>query len=358
MPGFPPHRGRDPAARGRHEVARLDRQTPARCQLRILLGLVHKARATTFGRQHDFHRIRTEADFRRLVPLRSPAELERLQPTPGAGKRAHREAFHAAWRTALAFVGGARPHGRLLSGQLIFLGDGGLFDRAALPRLVRPYGLMGCGAATPELLARTPVTCLAGSAEGIDSLLTGVKAFTGCDRLSELWPGLTAVLHTRRSAADEPAPRFRESLGDRVLLLETRFLPGGPVAVEDPRRGCPLLLFDHGVYFEFTPAEEAGEPAPTRHGLGEVEPGVAYEMVMSSPAGVWACRTGMAVRFERRDPPLLRFVETPAAAPARRVVVIRPACPAQAPHRQIAGTPAAPPEKLVHTPWSTPSDRG
>ena len=173
-------------------------------------------------------------------------------------RRRHRESFHAAWRTALAFVGGARPHCRLLSGQLIFLGDGGLFDRAALPHAVRHYALMGCGAATPELLARTPVTCLAGSAEGIDALLTQVKTLTGRDRLSELWPGLTAVLHTRRLASDESARHLRETLGDRVLLLETRFLPGGPVALEDPRRGCPLLLFDHGVYFEFTPAEEAG----------------------------------------------------------------------------------------------------
>ncbi len=317
---------------------------------------MHKARATPFGRLHDFRRIRTEADFRRLVPLRSPAELERLHPTPGAGKKAHRESFHAAWRTALAFVGGARPHCRLLSGQLIFLGDGGLFDRAALPHAVRHYALMGCGAATPEFLARTPVTCLAGSAEGIDALLTQVKTLTGRDRLSELWPGLTAVLHTRRFASDESSQRLRETLGDRVLLLETRFLPGGPVALEDPRRGCPLLLFDHGVYFEFTPAEEAGGAAPTRHGLAEVEPGVVYEMVMSSPVGAWACRTGMAVRFERRDPPLLRFVETPATA--RRVVLTRPPCPAQAPHRQIAGIPAAPPEKLAHTPWSTPADRG
>ena len=143
-----------------------------------------------------------------------------------------------------------------------------------------------------------------------------------------------------------------------MLLLETRFLPGGPVAVEDPRHGCPRLFFDHGVYFEFTPAEEANEPAPTRHGLAEVEPGVVYEMVVSTPAGVWACRTGIAVCFERREPPLLRFVEMTFPAPDGRKVFTRPECPTQAPHRQIAGIPAGPPERLVHTPWSTPADRG
>ncbi len=194
-------------------MARLDRQSPARCQLRILLGLLNKGQAAPFGRQHDFHRIRTEADFRRLVPLRTPSELERMQPpvAAGAGRKVLLEAFRAAWRTALAFVGDARPQSRLLSGSLVFLGDGSLFDLAAIPRLVRSYAMLGSGAAAPGVLVRTPVTCLAGSADGIDSLLTQVKESTGCDRLSDLWPDLTAVLYSRRSLADDPAPRLRES---------------------------------------------------------------------------------------------------------------------------------------------------
>ena len=343
-------------ARARRDITRFDRGAAARCQLRTLLGLVSGARATPFGREHDFRRIRTEADFRRLLPLRTPAELENARAASAVGRdRRLQRTFRTAWETALAFVVGARPQARLLSGRLVFVGDA-----AGLPWLVRPYALAEDDA---DRLIEAPVTCLAGPADRIASLMDRIKEATRGKRLTEVWPRLTAVLYDRGLPADDPALRLREALGEKVLLLETCFLPDGPVAVEDPRRGCLSLLFDHGVYFEFTPAAEAGKPEPTRHGPAEVEPGVVYELALTSPAGVWACRTGVAVRFERGDPPLFRLVEMPAALPAEaavdaRKVIPRPPCPAPAPHRQIAGFPAAPPGTFAHTPWSAPADRG
>jgi hypothetical protein len=190
-------------------------------------------------------------------------------------------------------------------------------------------------------------------------VLDQVRWISGRERVAELWPGLTAVLYSCGSPQDDWAPQLRELLGEKVLLLETCFLPEGSVAVEDPRRGCLSLLFDHGVFFEFTPVAEAGQSDPTRHGLTEVEPGVVYEIALSSPAGVWACRTGVAVRFERCDPSLFHLVPMPAPAVVEgRKIVTSLSRPPQSPHRQIAGIPAAPPEKFAHTPWLTPADRG
>ncbi|HBI45620.1 MAG TPA: hypothetical protein DDY78_22625 [Planctomycetales bacterium] len=345
-------------ARGRREIARFDRQSAARCQLRVLLGLLHDARATPFGRAHDFRRIRTEPDFRRLVPLRSPAELHRIDTPPAVadGRKAFRKALGASWQTTLAYVAGARPQGRLLSGRIVSLGGS---DLSALPWLSRSYSFGNAADAAAERLVRTPVTCFVGPADRVVSVLDQVRWITGRERVAELWPDLTAVLYSRGSPQDDWAPQLLELLGEKVLLLETCFLPEGPIAVEDPRRGCLVLLFDHGVFFEFTPAAEAGKSDPARHGLAEVEPGVVYEIALSSPAGVWACRTGVAVRFERRDPPLFHLVPMPApAAVDNRKILTSPPRPPQAPHRQIAGIPAAPPEKFVHTPWLTPVDRG
>ncbi len=338
-------------ARGRGEIARLGRLSPARRQLRVLLGLLHQAQAMPFGRAHDFRRIRTAADFRRLVPLRTPAELQRLSTPPLKDDgQASRHNLRAAWRTALAFVAEARPQARLLAGRMAFLG-GPDFD--ALPWLPRSYALD----APADRLARTPVTCLAGPAVRIVSLLDQARWITGRERVAEIWPNLTAVLYGRGSPHDDWAPQLRELLGEKMLLIETCFLPEGPVAVEDPRRGCLSPLFDHGVYFEFTPVAEAGQPEPTRHGLDEVEPGLVYEMALTSPAGVWACRTGTAVRFERRDPPLFQLVEAPAPSESRKVLTSPPGLP-QPPHRPIGDIPAGPPEKFAHSPWSTPADRG
>jgi hypothetical protein len=345
-------------ARGRSEIARLDRQCAARCQHRLLLGLLHEARATPFGRAHDFHRIRTEADFRRLVPLRSAAELQRIATPPSVigGVKAFQNTLAAAWRTILAFVTGARPQSRLLSGCIVSLGGP---DLGALPWISRSHSLGNADGAGAGRLVRTPATCFVGPADRIVTVLDQVRWISGRERVAELWPDLTAVLYSRGSPQDDWAPQLRELLGEKVLLLETCFLPEGPVAVEDPRRGCLSLLFDHGVFFEFTPVAEAGKSDPTRHGLTDVEPGVVYEIALSSPAGVWACRTGAAVRFERRDPPLFHLVPMPApAAVDGRKILTSPPRPPQAPHRQIAGIPAAPPEKFAHTPWLTPADRG
>ncbi len=355
--------------RARWEVARFDRLTAARCQRRILLGLVNAAQATPFGREHDFHRIRTEADFRRLLPLRTTTELRRAGGAMAVvGGPWRRQAHGAAWATALAFVAGARPEARLLSGRLVFL-DGA----AVLPWLVRPYALIDPN--QPEAQARESIsslalrvgldriTCLAGPAEALVSWINRARDAAGRDSIKDIWPRLTAVLYSRQSSLDNPKTRLRASLGDDVLLLETRIPSEGPVAVEDPRHGGFRLLFDHGVYFEFTPAAEAGRPEAVRHTLAEVEPGVVYEMAMTSPAGLWGCRTGLAVCFERRDPPLFQVIETPAPAPVEvvldgRKLLTRSLCPTPAPHRPIAGIPATPPEKLVHIPWSAPADRG
>jgi hypothetical protein len=51
-------------------------------QLRTLLGLLRRAAATPFGIHHDFPRIRTLADFQRLVPVRTPLELARELERP------------------------------------------------------------------------------------------------------------------------------------------------------------------------------------------------------------------------------------------------------------------------------------
>jgi hypothetical protein len=368
--------------RARRHLARLDRLPPGRTQERVLLDLVRQAGATRFGRDHDFRRIRRVEDFRRLVPLRHPAELWHAYglpafPPPALLLAAHRR---AVW-TALALALDARPRARLCRGHIVVAGpdaapDGGVASvvdaavRQATPSL-RPY-LLGAPDGDSERLLRlarqaacVPVTCLVGEAGRLLQLLAHLRQLTGRDRAVEVWPDLAVVLYHSRRPAPERA-RLAEAVGgiagrDPVLLLEAWYRPEGTLAVEDPHHGLPRLLPDHGVYFEFVPAAEAS--GATRHGLGEVETGVAYEVALTSPAGWWACRTGLAVRFDRRQPPLLREVEPPLVkAPAPPVPAKtdrpRPPLPVPGPHPRTAGTPAALPGMPFHSPWSAPADRG
>jgi hypothetical protein len=54
----------------RRRMARLDALALDRTQQRTLMDLVRRAEPTRFGRDHDFSRVRSVADYQRLVPLR------------------------------------------------------------------------------------------------------------------------------------------------------------------------------------------------------------------------------------------------------------------------------------------------
>jgi hypothetical protein len=385
--------------KARRRVVELDQQSVARCQNRTLLGLVHKAQTTRFGRDHDFRRIRNVTDFRRLVPLRTPAELwrEYWQPAyphvdgatwPGPipylavssvqknGALPYVPVSPALWAaqqtaalTALAFIMHARPRARLCAGRLLFLGSGwtlvppGSPDPGEsleaivareLPTALQPYLYAGPGLAVGsngfaedsllgELAERTvpmPVTCLAGTAGQLARLFLQAKRLTGRPRIAEIWPQLAAVLYMRGLDGPESGQLVDEIGSKRVLCLEMYLRPEGAVALEDPRHTGLRLLPDHGVYFEFVPVDQLGKPGPARYSAAEVKLGVPYALAISSPAGIWSCLVGSVVRFERRDPPLLRLVEMerfwepPAVTvpPTARTAPTSRTAPAQAPH--------------------------
>jgi hypothetical protein len=382
--------------RARRRMVALDHQVTARCQARILPGLVHRAQSTRFGRDHDFCRIRTIGDFQRLVPLRTPAALWRdywqsafpdlagaTWPGPIAGLAAaqapedgifspvplspHLWAAHrAAARTMLALVLNARPSARLFSGHFLLVdsivGLTSMGDRWApaalgemvgrqVPPLVRPFVLFppppqGEDATRLQALVQRslhlPVTGLAGTTEQLAQVFARARQTTGRDRVVDIWPDLTAVLFTRGPSGPEPA-RLREAIGSPgVLFLEACFRPEGAIAVEDPRHGLLRLLPDHDVFFEFVPLDQVQSRRPVRHTAAQVEPGVPYAVALSSPAGFWACLVDCRVCFERRDPPLLRLLgrdpprETP---PGPRPATIAHHFGAQPPHSFLDAGP-------------------
>jgi hypothetical protein len=137
--------------RARRQLAEFDHQPVAQSQASVLRGLVRNGLSTRFGRDHDLHRIRTPADFRRLVPLRSAEQLRRdyWEPVfphlagatwPGpipylavregnpAGPSAYvpvspalLAAYRAASWTALALIDHARPDIEPWTGRLLLL---------------------------------------------------------------------------------------------------------------------------------------------------------------------------------------------------------------------------------------------
>jgi hypothetical protein len=410
-------------ARARRRIVEIDQQSVGRCQHQTLMGLVHKAHTTRFGREHNFRRIRNAGDFRRLVPLRSPAELwrEYWQPAfpnlagatwpgpisylaisstkPGGPfpyipiSPALWAAHQAAALTALAFVMHARPRARLCTGRLFLLGSGTALTPIAepdqadsveavairnLPAAFQRYALAppkpdlsGNDLLEDRLLrklversARLPVTCVAGSAERLARFFALAKRAGEHERIADIWPALTAVLYARGSA-DPCREHLAKEVGSQgVLLLEMYARSEGMIAIEDPRHKSLRLLHDHGIYFEFVPVDQIGKRWPVRHTAAEVKLGVPYALALSSPAGIWACLMGSVIRFERRNPPLLRLVETGAlwgepAVPATAARAAMPPhpFPGQPPHLRTIGSLAKLPGRPFRTALSALADR-
>jgi hypothetical protein len=336
----------------RRHLARLDSTRPDRCQDRILRGLIHQARGSRFGRDHDFRRIRSIGDYRRLVPLHPRDEFSPLVSPAAPCRR--------ALRTALALVANACPRADLFRGTVLLLPEDGVhpgesagLHRHHLPALVRPYTEVVSGEDLPRPGERgwgIGPTCIIGSAGCILALADRM----GVSSLREAWPALAAVVWTGRPHL---AGHLRERVGPRALLLEMILRPEGPLAIEDPRLGGLRLLTNHSIYFEFLPVNAPrGMP---RVGLDGVEHGIVYELLATSPAGVWSSRLGQGVCFERLNPPVVRFIDLPPAVMFEEAAAPRTdvATPSRGPYRPAAGTPAELPGALAPTPWSALAGR-
>jgi hypothetical protein len=348
----------------RRRVAALDHLDVAETQRRTLRRLAARAAATRFGRDHDLAGVRTPADFRERVPLRTyeqfwndywSAAFPRLGgvtwpgPIPyhalSSGTTSGTTKYvpvspdmlasnRRAALTSLALFRNHDPNAALFTGRTFFLGGSTALARQAdgslagdlsgiaaveLSPALRPYtfpppdlALLTDWDEKVDRLAhaavRLPVTAVTGVPAWLLVLFDRVKRAAGKATVAEVWPMLRLVVHGG-TRFDPYRELFRREVGShRVAFQETYPCSEGFVAAEDPRwPGLLRVLPDHGLFFEFVPLAELDAARPTRHTLAEVEPGVPYAVVLTTCAGLWAYVVGDTVAFERRDPPLLRF---------------------------------------------------
>ena len=344
-------------------VREVDRLDPVEAQLRTLRQLVQRAQNTKFGRDHDFSTIRTVEDFQRAVPLRTYEEMWRdywsvayprlagvswpefvpyyalsSGTTSGNTKyipvtRQMVASNKKAALTNLAFFLHENPRAPIFRGRIFFLGgstdlktndDGSLVGDLSgiaareIASPLRPYtfpppeiALMGNWDKKVQVLAEQsanlPITVLSGIPSWVLTLFDYLKKVTGKEKIIDIWPTLQLVIHG--GALFDPYRRvFREVIGsDRVKFQDTYPSSEGYVAVEDPRHGMLRLLVDHGIFHEFVPMEELDAEKPTRHWLATIETGVQYAVALTTCAGLWGNVLGDTVRFESKDPPLLKF---------------------------------------------------
>jgi hypothetical protein len=346
-----------------NRTAALDRMDAGKVQHDTLMSLVRRARNTRFGRDHDFARIYSLADYQARVPIRDyeffwntywkdsyprldnitwPGKVPYYALSSGTTSGATKY-IPVSWEmvksnkktafTTIALFRHANPAARLFTGKFFFLGgttdlrkqpDGSLAGDLSgiaakeLLGVLRPYVFPPFDLTLitdwsekvnrfAELSAREPITAISGIPAWMQVLFSRVKAATGKKTIAEVWPELRLVVHGG-TKFDPYRDLFKKEMGsDLVKFCEVYPASEGFVATEDPRYGHLRVVPDHDVFFEFVPVEELGKERTTRHTLANVELGQQYAVVVTSCAGVWSYLLGDTVAFESRVPPLIRF---------------------------------------------------
>lgn len=94
-----------------------------------------------------------------------------------------------------------------------------------------------------------------------------------------------------------------DSIGKKIDTIELFPASEGFFAYQDDYREEGLLLnTNSGIYYEFIPAQEIFNYAPTRLALSQVELGVNYALIINSNAGLWGYNIGDTVKFVSLNP--------------------------------------------------------
>ncbi len=151
--------------------------------------------------------------------------------------------------------------------------------------------------------AREDVTHIAGVPTWTVLLLQRIVELEKKNNILEVWPNLEVFFHG--AVAFKPYKNLFKSLipGEKMRYWETYNASEGFFGIQDQTNSEELLLMlDYGVFYEFIPVEEMDSEYPKAIGLGDVEIGKNYAMVITTNAGLWRYNIGDTIKFTSKSP--------------------------------------------------------
>ena len=148
------------------------------------------------------------------------------------------------------------------------------------------------------------VGALAGIPSWMVMMLRKVIEHNNLQNIHEIWPNLS--IYTTGGVAFEPYRQTFESLLARpIVIMDTYLASEGFFAFNArPDTMSMELALDHGMYFEFVPHEERGFDEtgtilekPLVLDYREVEEGVDYALLVTTPAGAYRYMIGDTIKF-------------------------------------------------------------
>ncbi len=330
-------------------------------QRRELAWLLGRGRATSWGREHGYDRVRSYEDYREAV---APGGYEAIRDRvmrmvagerdvlwPGLTRRfaqssgtsdgkskyipvtadSLKRCHYQGGRDVVAHYLNLYPDSRMFSGKGLILGGSfanelELADRRvrvgdlsanlieAINPLVNMVRVPGKDVALmadwkrklPALVAASlhaDVTNISGVPSWFLTVLRGVIEAAGAESIHEVWPNLEVFFHG--GIAFGPYREQYDAITDRgrMRYMESYNASEGFFAVQtDVDDHSMLLLLDGGVFYEFIPLQELDAERPRAVPAWEVERGKIYALVITACNGLWRYMIGDTVKIESTSP--------------------------------------------------------
>ena len=331
---------------------------PVSAQRDVLQHLITQAQYTEFGRKYSFPKFNNVKDFKRNVPIHEYDDMKPyidrmmmgeeniLWNTPvkwfakssgtASGKskfipiseESLKEIHFKASKDVLTNYYKNFPDSDLLTGKSLVVGgshqvnsfseDIQYGDLSAVLMQNTPF--WGQWIRTPELsialldeweskiekLAESTikenVTSIAGVPTWTIILIKRILEISGKKTLKEVWPNLELYIHGGVSFTPY-RNQLNNLIGAPINYLETYNASEGFFAAQNLPGDDGMLLFtDHGIFYEFLPADEYKKPNPKTVGLSQVLLHKNYALVISTNGGLWRYLVGDTVEFTSLRP--------------------------------------------------------
>lgn len=331
---------------------------PIASQMQVLQELVSAAQYTAFGKKHNFSTLFSIREFKKNVPLQEYDDIKPyiqqmmdgeeniLWNTPvkwfakSSGTTSDKSKFipvsdeslqenhFKASKDVLTTYYQNFPSSNLLTGKGLVIGGSHQIsnineeiqygDLSAILMQNTPF--WGQWLRTPELsialldewenkieklaqiTANENVTSLAGVPTWTLILLKRILEIKNKKTIKDVWPNLELYINGGVSFVPY-REQFDAIFGGPVNYLEIYNASEGFFAGQEKPEDDGMLLFtDHGIFYEFMSVEEYGKDSPRTIGLGDIELGKNYALVISTTGGLWRYIVGDTVQFTSRNP--------------------------------------------------------
>lgn len=125
---------------------------------------------------------------------------------------------------------------------------------------------------------------------------------SGKKNIKEIFPNLQ-LLVTGGVNYNPYREKMIELIGEDLDVIQTYPASEGFIGFQDSVKANDLLLLlNHGIFYEFIPADEFFDENPSRISIRDVELDKDYVLILNTNAGLWGYNIGDTVRFTSLSP--------------------------------------------------------